>query len=102
MSSISGYIGQAGTGKTTKLISSLNCKVESVDWSSHNGILALTFMHGSRRRLLGKLNFLREQNIKVECQTIDSFCVKIVHRYKMYLGINKKISISDKCEERAY
>jgi len=92
--SIKGYIGQAGTGKTFKVIENLNEKVKKIAWSDYNAVLAITFMHGSRRRLLSKLKFLKEEGINFECQTIDSFCFKLLQRYKLSLGISKKINIS--------
>ncbi len=90
-----GFIGQAGTGKTTQIIAKLEELSAKTNWSDNNAVLALTFMHGSRRRLSLKLKILTKQGIHVDCQTIDSFCFYLVQRYKRYLGINKPINISD-------
>lgn len=45
-------------------------------------VLALTFMHGSRRRLEEKLRSIPEVKGKFSCQTIDSFAFGIVSRWK--------------------
>lgn len=92
---VSGYIGQAGTGKTTRIISELETIVPTVEWTERNSILAITFMHGSRRRLRNKLRSFERKGIKVECQTIDGLCLRLVQRYRQYLGISKNIQISD-------
>ncbi len=99
MADIRGYIGQAGTGKTTKLIAVLEGLVEEKQLTDNNAILAITFMHGSRKRLTAKLSFLSKRGIKVECQTIDSFCFRILLRYRRFLGINKEIQVSELCKE---
>lgn len=87
-----GYIGQAGTGKTTTLIKDLETYLEGVTWHDHNTLLALTFMHGSRKRLSYKLLHLTKK-YKIECQTIDSFATFILQRYRRFVGIGKMITI---------
>jgi len=53
------FEGAAGTGKTYNLIMSLECLVVPHDHSSHQKVLALTFMHGSRARLDNSLSELK-------------------------------------------
>lgn len=88
-----GFIGQAGTGKTTKLIETVEELLGSTSWMEHNALLALTFMHGSRKRLTSKLSFLKKRKIKIECQTIDSFASSLVHRYRKAIGLNSLLSV---------
>ena len=95
MNKLDGFIGQAGTGKTTKVFSVLNEMIKDWEWRDTNSILALTFMHGSRRRLASRLQEFSKKGIKVECQTLDSFCLRLVQRHKKYLGISRQIHISD-------
>jgi superfamily I DNA/RNA helicase len=89
-----GYIGQAGTGKTTALIKNLEEILESLEWSDHHVLLAITFMHGSRKRLSQKLQNISRKGKRIECQTIDSFSIFILNRYRRFVGINKQIIIS--------
>jgi len=95
-----GYIGQAGTGKTTKIIDDLNDLVKPEEWAKTSSLLAITYMHGSRRRLENKLSPFVKKGIRVNCMTIDAFCLHIVQRYKSYLGIKVQIVISDNVDER--
>lgn len=90
-----GYIGQAGTGKTTQLIKKVEESIDFDDWSESAAILAITFMHGSRRRLENKLRPIQNKGINVCCQTIDSFCLNLFKRYKSYLGISNVVVVSD-------
>jgi hypothetical protein len=93
MAEIKAYTGSAGTGKTTKLISLLSTEIKDLRKDSHQCILALTFMHGSRRRLDEKLSFLKKEKIKHKCKTIDSFATNIVERFRRYLNISKHITV---------
>ena len=45
-------------------------------------VLALTFMHGSRRRLEERLGMLQNLKGKTECTTIDSFAWRLVRRWR--------------------
>lgn len=94
-----GYIGQAGTGKTTQLIKRVEDSIDIDSWSKSSSVLAITFMHGSRRRLENQLKPIQRKGIRVCCQTIDSFCLNIFQRYKSYLGVNLTIIVSDNPNE---
>lgn len=89
MSKLIAYIGGAGTGKTTQLINELEALIKLVSWSKFNGVLALTFMHGSRRRLEKKLSFLKNHNIQYKCITIDAFSTQMVERFRSYFSVLK-------------
>ena len=94
-----GYIDQAGTGKTTQLIKKVEESIDLDNWSESAAILAITFMHGSRRRLESKLRQIQHMGVKVYCQTIDSFCLNIFKRYKSYLKIQSMVIVSDNPDE---
>lgn len=94
MNSTIGYIGQAGTGKTTALIKNLEKLLDQVEWRDHYVLLAITFMHGSRKRLSQKLQNFSRNGKRVECQTIDSFSIFLLNRYRRFVGISKQIIIS--------
>ena len=46
-----GFEGAAGTGKTYSLLEAVRERLVARPMLEHQRILALTFMHGSRRRL---------------------------------------------------
>ncbi|MBO9682332.1 MAG: ATP-dependent helicase [Flavisolibacter sp.] len=95
MATVYGYTGQAGTGKTTQIISKLNECLGQSGLPKHSCVLALTFMHGSRRRLTERLSVVKkERNVKVSCSTIDAFCTRIVQRFRRYIGFNKPLEVS--------
>lgn len=94
-----GYIGQAGTGKTTQLINRVVTSIDFDTWPATSSILAITFMHGSRKRLENKLRHIQLRGVKVCCQTIDAFSLNIVQRYKSYLNINGSVIVSDDPDE---
>ena len=75
------FEGPAGTGKTTRLAEELVVVLEDRPLDGHERVLALTKMHGSRRRLqrrLAAVNGLRRQ---FECVTVDSFAWRLLRRW---------------------
>jgi hypothetical protein len=50
--------------------------------ASHQRVLALTFMHGSRRRLDDRLMAVPGLQRRYECSTLDSFAWRIVRRWQ--------------------
>lgn len=93
------YIGQAGTGKTTRLIGKLSESIDFVSWPASASILAITFMHGSRRRLEDKLKIIQQKGVQVSCKTIDSFSLNLLERYRSYLGIKNSIIVVENPDE---
>lgn len=85
------YEGPAGTGKTTKLIQSLEGLLTSQPLRDGQRVLALTFMHGSRRRLHDRLSKLTVLRGRFECTTFDSFAFMVCNRWKSLL---KRLGLS--------
>ncbi|MBS0455379.1 MAG: ATP-dependent helicase [Proteobacteria bacterium] len=78
---VQAFTGGAGCGKTHQLMQSLIAHLDAMPLADGQKVLALTFMHGSRRRLearLGELHALRE---RTDCSTIDSFAWRLVRRW---------------------
>lgn len=75
-----GFEGPAGTGKTHQLMDALRARLIT-PLLSHQRILALTFMHGSRRRLDERLAESPETRGRAACITIDGFANNIVRRW---------------------
>lgn len=85
-----GIIGQAGTGKTTRLIQYATNFIVNHNWLEYESILALTFMHGSRKRLDARVDYLRKKySINITCQTFDSFIYSNFTKFRKYLNINE-------------
>ncbi|MCR9171514.1 MAG: ATP-dependent helicase [bacterium] len=91
----SAYIGQAGTGKTTKIISKLESILDETLIHESSCILAITYMHGSRKRLEAKLHSIQKKGVKVKCVTIDAFCFNLVQIYKQFLGKSGSFVVSE-------
>jgi len=79
------YEGPAGTGKTTRLIQSLESLLTSDPLRDGQRVLALTFMHGSRRRLHDRLSKLSVLRGRFQCSTFDSFAFMVCNRWKSLL-----------------
>lgn len=76
------FTGGAGCGKTHMLMDSLSAHLDAAPLHAGQKVLALTFMHGSRRRLEERLRMLQNLRGKMECTTIDSFAWRLVRRWR--------------------
>lgn len=76
------FTGGAGCGKTHMLMASLSAYLDTTPLHAGQKILALTFMHGSRRRLEDRLGMLQNLRGRAECTTIDSFAWRLVRRWR--------------------
>lgn len=102
MGGIRAFLGPAGSGKTYALIAEIEKMASQTALSSGGCILAITFMHGARRRLELRLRHLRKKGVSLQCETIDSFCLRIVNRFRRYLGRTWPISVQVQSEEEAW
>ncbi len=75
------FSGGAGCGKTHQLMQSLVEHLQTAPLNEGQKVLALTFMHGSRRRLEARLAQLLALKGRTECSTIDSFAWRLVSRW---------------------
>ena len=75
------FEGPAGSGKTTQLFEALAAILETYALGDHQRVLALTKMHGSRRRMHGRLATLPGLRGRFECTTIDSFAWRVLRRW---------------------
>lgn len=92
--SIRFFEGPAGTGKTTRLIEELANFVNKSTLEEHERILALTKMHGSRRRLRQRLSNDLDIQYQFECVTIDSFAWRLLQRWR---SLSRSL-FHEKCE----
>ena len=74
------FEGPAGTGKTHELLAALVGLLDQLPLLPHQRVLALTYMHGSRRRLDARLALLPLLKKRYLVQTIDAFAAALVHR----------------------
>lgn len=75
------FTGGAGCGKTYRLMQSLGAHLETAPLQDGQKVLALTFMHGSRRRLEERVGQLQILKGRADCSTIDSFAWRLVRRW---------------------
>lgn len=76
------FEGPAGTGKTTRLMAALEDWVKEHGLGEGQKVLALTFMHGSRKRLDERLRSLPSLSGRYEASTFDSLAWRITQRWK--------------------
>ena len=88
--------GPAGTGKTTRLFQELERVLEDCPLAEHQRVLALTKMHGSRRRMDGQLRAISGVRRRYRCCTADSFAWSIVRRWR---SLARRKSASEPAED---
>ncbi len=76
------FEGPAGSGKTTRLFEELASMLDTRPLGEGERVLALTKMHGSRRRMHGRLSTLPGLRGRFECITIDSFAWRVLRRWR--------------------
>lgn len=81
------FTGGAGCGKTHMLMDSLSTYLDENPLHVNQKVLALTFMHGSRRRLEERLGMLQSLKRRTECTTIDSFAWRLVRRWRSLAAV---------------
>jgi hypothetical protein len=82
--------GVAGCGKTHWLMNKLTETLNQRPLAEGQKVLALTFMHGSRRRLAEKLRRSRGVGRSFDCTTVDSFARRLCHRW---LSLAKELDL---------
>ncbi|MDG7001234.1 MAG: ATP-dependent helicase [Nitrososphaerota archaeon] len=83
-------LGKAGTGKTTWLISKVGELAPFEIKNEHQSLLAITRMHGSRRRVEDRLR-QSVAELKYQVTTIDAFALSIVNKWRMALGFSMPV-----------
>jgi hypothetical protein len=87
--------GQAGTGKTTWLMDKANICAKELIRRESQRMLAITRMHGSRRRLELKLREVCH-DFPYAVATIDGFALRVLNRWRTSIGCAKPIiAVSD-------
>jgi superfamily I DNA/RNA helicase len=84
------FTGAAGNGKTTKLLCEVEAHLAAQPLSEGQRVLALTFMHGSRFRLMERLSKSSIRR-RFDCLTFDRFAWEVCRRWRSRL---KTIGIS--------
>lgn len=77
-----GFEGAAGTGKTYRLINTVAEHLAASPLQPHQRVLALTFMHGSRRRLEERFRTVPALRDCAMCMTIDSLANAVWQRWR--------------------
>nr|WP_198981120.1 ATP-binding domain-containing protein [Herbaspirillum sp. ASV7] len=79
------FSGGAGCGKTHQIMEAIAEHVQKKPLQDGQKVLALTFMHGSRRRLHDRLGQVKEVRPRFECMVIDSLAWRVVSRWQELL-----------------
>jgi hypothetical protein len=79
---VTAFEGPAGTGKTHSLMNRLHEELAGRALAAHERVLALTFMHGSRRRLDSRLSGIEELGGRFQATTVDSFAWRLTQRWR--------------------
>ncbi|GAB5407428.1 MAG: hypothetical protein Aurels2KO_56590 [Aureliella sp.] len=95
MTQLYAFIGPAGSGKTYSLNAKLNELCKEREFQEYQTVLAVTFMHGSRKRLSAKLGRHVGDGVSVQCETIDSFCLRLINRFRIRLQRRKPVVINN-------
>ena len=90
------FTGCAGCGKTHQLMAHLEKRLKTTPLVPGQKVLALTFMHGSRKRLEVRLNGLDLNGTKFECTVIDRFAARLLHRWR---ALAKHMNLGPYCDE---
>lgn len=93
--SIRAVEGVAGCGKTTRLTAMLAETLTAHPLIEGQRVLALTFMHGARRRLSERLASIADLKGRVECCTVDAFAWRLYRRWR---GLGTALGIAQTTE----
>lgn len=94
---LTAFEGPAGCGKTFRLMELLAERMAVVPLVEGQRVLALTFMHGARRRLVDRLANVAGLKGRVDCSTIDGFAWRLVRRWR---GLVSALGIPNLAEEQ--
>ena len=83
-------VGPNRFGKSLYYAFSRGGRINSIPLEPHQRVLAITFMHGARRRLDERLSELMLLRGRYVCQTIDSFAGHLVQRWR---SLHKHLSL---------
>src|SRR5436305_620534 len=76
------FEGPAGCGKTHRLMDELGAALHARPLAPHQQVLALTYMHGARRRLDTRLRAIAGLAGRFEAMTLDSFAWRLTQRWR--------------------
>lgn len=76
------FEGAAGSGKTHSLMEALVETLRDRPLADHERVMALTFMHGSRRRLDARLREIDDLSGRFTATTLDSFAWRLIQRWQ--------------------
>lgn len=80
------FEGPAGCGKTHRLMDELIAVLEREPLESHQRVLAVTFMHGSRRRLESRLSVIAPLRGRYEAVVLDGFAWRLIQRWRRLIA----------------
>lgn len=94
--------GGAGTGKTTTVIERLGQLLKTSPLGEHQRVLALTKMHGSRRRVRERLHGVAGLNGRFESVTVDSFAWRVIRRWRSLARVLVAVELPSEFDARCH
>jgi superfamily I DNA/RNA helicase len=94
-------VGQAGYGKTRWLMDRVSADAGAVLQSKHQRLLALSVMHGARRRVDGALAE-RCGSVPRSVTTLDGFALGLVNRWRRGLGVERPFALEADGDESLF
>src|SRR3954471_13699875 len=82
--SVYAFTGAAGTGKTKRLVETLEARLQKTALLPDQRVVALTRMHGSRFRMIERLSESTARRL-VDCMTVDRFAWEVASRWRSRL-----------------
>jgi hypothetical protein len=79
---LAAFLGPAGVGKTYELMHALREALDARPLDEGQRVLAVTFMHGSRRRLDDRLREIPGLRGRHSCVTVDRFAWELCRRWR--------------------
>jgi superfamily I DNA/RNA helicase len=76
------FEGPAGCRKTHRLMDELVNALGREPLEAHQRVLAVTFMHGSRRRLESRLSIIESLRGRYEAVVLDGFAWRLIQRWR--------------------
>lgn len=80
------FEGPAGCGKTYRLMDELVAVLDREPLKPHERVLAVTFMHGSRRRLDSRLSGIAPLRGRYEAVVLDGFAWRLIQRWRRLIA----------------
>lgn len=93
---VTAFEGPAGSGKTHRLMEEVAAALRRQPLRAHERVIALSYMHGARRRLEQRLRAMEELRGRFEALTLDSFAWRLTQRWcRLLLHLGRTMPVEE-------